>query len=245
VGDKLDLRLSHDKLYKQVADQIEGLIVGESLCPGDRLPSERQLAAQLGISRTVVREAIRLLSVRGLVEVKPGRGTYIRALSPHDAAAPIALLLKLRQCPDLLDHVYEVRHMIELEVAGLAAERATDEDHILMEAAIEEMAAHIDDPDEFITHDLAFHSALAAATHNDLFGVLLNAISGFWSEAALLAYQVPGAAEDSLNYHRDILRHVKARDPEKARRAMCEHVRYSQEQAQAASTGTATDQGEK
>jgi GntR family transcriptional regulator, transcriptional repressor for pyruvate dehydrogenase complex len=235
VGDKLDLCLSHDKLYKQVADQIEGLIVGESLCPGDRLPSERQLAEQLGISRTVVREAIRLLSVRGLVEVKPGRGTYIRALSPHDAAAPIALLLKLRQCPDLLDHVYEVRHMIEIEVAGLAAERATGEDHEVMEAAIEEMAAHIDDPEEFITHDLAFHSALAAATHNDLFGVLLNAISGFWSEAALLAYQAPGAAEDSLNYHRDILRHVKARDPEKARRAMCEHVRYSQEQAKAAS----------
>ena len=108
-------------------------------------------------------------------------------------------------------------------------------DYEVMEAAIEEMAAHIDDPEEFITHDLAFHSALAAATHNDLFGVLLNAISGFWSEAALLAYQAPGAAEDSLNYHRDILRHVKARDPEKARRAMCEHVRYSQEQAKAAS----------
>jgi GntR family transcriptional repressor for pyruvate dehydrogenase complex len=235
VGDKLDLCLSHDKLYKQVADQIEGLIVDESLCPGDRLPSERNLAEQLGISRTVVREAIRLLSVRGLVEVKPGRGTFVRALSPSDAAVPLQLLLKLRQCPDLLDNVYEVRHMIESEVAGLAAERATDQDYAALEAAIEGMAAHIDDPEEFITHDLAFHSALAAATHNDLFGVLLNAISGFWSEAALLAYQAPGAAEDSLNYHRDILRHVKARDPEKARRAMCEHVRYSQEQAKAAS----------
>jgi GntR family transcriptional repressor for pyruvate dehydrogenase complex len=97
------------------------------------------------------------------------------------------------------------------------------------------MAAHIDDPEEFITHDLAFHSALAAATHNDLFSVLLNAISSFWSEAALLAYQAPSAAEDSLAYHRDILRHVRARDSEKARRAMCKHVRYSQEQAQAAS----------
>ena len=237
MGNKFDLCLSHDKLYKQVADQIEGLIVGESLCPGDRLPGERQLAEQLGISRTVVREAIRLLSVRGLVEVKPGCGTYIRELSPKDAAAPLALLLKLRQCPDLLDNVYEVRHMIEIEVAGLAAERATAKDHELMEVTIKEMAAYIDKPEEFITHDLAFHSALAAATHNDLFSVLLNAISSFWSEAALLAYQVPSAAEDSLTYHRDILRHVKARDSEKARLAMCEHVRYSQKQAQAASAG--------
>jgi GntR family transcriptional repressor for pyruvate dehydrogenase complex len=242
VGNKLDLCLSHDKLYKQVADQIEGLIVGESLCPGERLPGERQLAEQLGISRTVVREAIRLLSVRGLVEVKPGRGTYVRVLSPRDAAVPLALLLKLRQCPDLLDNVYEVRQMIEVEVAGLAAERATVEDHKLMDAAIEGMATHIDEPEEFITHDLAFHSALAAATHNDLFSVLLNAISSFWSEAASLAYQAPSAAEDSLAYHRDILCHVKARDSEKARWAMCEHVRYSQRQAQAASA--AIDQGE-
>jgi len=245
VGNKLDLCLCHDKLYKQVADQIEELIVGEALCPGYRLPSERKLAEQLGISRTVVREAIRLLSVRGLVEVKPGCGTYVRALSPRDAAAPLALLLKLRQYPDLLDNVYEVRDMIEIEVAGLAAERATTEDHELMEAAIEEMATHIDEPEEFITHDLAFRSALAAATHNDLFSVLLNAISSFWSEAALLAYQAPSAAEDSLAYHRDILRHVKARDSEGARRAMCEHVRYSQEQAQAASARAAIEQGEK
>jgi GntR family transcriptional repressor for pyruvate dehydrogenase complex len=236
VGDKLDLRLFHDKLYKQVADQIEELIVGESLCPGDRLPGERQLAEQLGISRTVVREAIRLLSVRGLVEVKPGRGTFVRVLSPSDAAVPLQLLLKLRQCPDLLDHVYEVRHMIEIEVAGLAAERATEQDHMALEAAIEGMAVHIDDAEEFIMYDLAFHSALAAATHNDLFSVLLSAISGFWSEAAFLAYQAPSAAEDSLAYHRDILRHVEARDSEKARQAMCRHVRYSQEQAQAAST---------
>lgn len=243
MGNKLDLCLSHDKLYKQVADQIEGLIVGESLCPGDRLPSERQLAEQLGISRTVVREAIRLLSVRGLVEVKPGCGTFIREPSPKDAAAPLALLLKLRQCPDLLDNVYEVRHMVEVKVAGLAAERATDEDHGLMEAAIEEMAAHIDDPGEYIAHDLAFHSALAAATQNDLFSVLLNAISSFWSEAASLAYQAPSAAEDSLTHHRDILRCVKARDAEGASQAMCEHVRYSQEQAQAASG--ASGQGEK
>lgn len=245
MGNKLDLCLCHDKLYKQVADQIEGLIVGESLFPGDRLPSERKLAEQLGISRTVVREAIRLLSVRGLVEVKPGCGTFVRAISPSDAAVPLQLLLKLRQYPDLLDNVYEVRHMIEIEVAGLAAERATDQDRTALEEAIEGMATHIDDPEEFITHDLAFHSALAAATHNDLFSVLLNAISSFWSEAALLAYQAPSAAEDSLAYHRDILRHVKAHDSEKARRAMCQHVRYSQEQAQAASVGEAIDQGEK
>ena len=228
MGKKFDFDLCYDKLYKQVADQIQELIVSEALRPGDKLPGERELAEQLGVSRTVVREAIRLLSVRGLVEVKPGCGTYVREPSPRDAAAPIELLLKLRQCPNFLDNLYEVRHMIEVEVAGLAAERATGEDFAAMEAAIEGMRAHVGDADRFVHHDLVFHSALADATHNDLFSILLNAISDLWSKGAMLAYQAPSAAEDSLAHHCNVLQHVKAQDQEKARQAMREHIRQSQ-----------------
>jgi GntR family transcriptional repressor for pyruvate dehydrogenase complex len=226
--------LYRDTLYEQVADQIQELIVAESLRPGDKLPCERDLAERLGVSRTVVREAIRALCVRGLVKVKAGRGTYVQQPTPKDMAAPIGLLLKLRQCPDTLNDLYEARCMIEVECAGLAAERATDEDCAALEADIEEMKAHVADAEEFIRRDLAYHSSLADATHNDLFSVLLSVISDLWLEVALLTYQAPGAAESGLKHHRKILQRIKERDAEGARRAMRDHIRHSRNLAEAA-----------
>jgi len=235
VGEKFDFPLRRDKLYKQVADQIQGLIVAESLRPGDKLPGERELAERLGVSRTVVREAIRVLGVRGLVKVKAGCGTYVQEPSPKDAAAPIELLLKLRQCPDSFNNLYEIRYMIEVEIAGLAAERATDEDYAAMEAAIEGMTAHLNDPEQFTHYDLTFRSALAVATHNDLFSVLLSAISDFWLKMGRLAYQAPGATEVGLAHQRDVLKWVKERNSEKARQAMRDHICHSQSLVEAVS----------
>jgi GntR family transcriptional repressor for pyruvate dehydrogenase complex len=204
------------------------LIVTEVFRAGEKLPGERKLAERLGVSRTVVREAVRVLSARGLVEVKAGCGTYVREPSPDDAAAPIELLLKLRKCPGFFDNLYEIRHTIEIEIAGLAAERATEEDHVAMENVIEGMAAHIDDLEQFVQYDLAFRSALAAATHNDLFSVLLSATKDLWFKGERLAYQALGAAEGGLAYCREILKRVKERDSEKARHAMRDHICHSQ-----------------
>jgi len=228
MGEKFEFPLQRDKLYTQVADQVQKLIISESLRPGDKLPSERELAERMSVSRTVVREAIRVLGVRGLVKVKAGCGTYVQQPTPKDTAAPIELLLKLRQCPDFFSNLYEIRHMIEIEIAGLAAERATDEDYVALEAAVEGMAAHAKGPEQFVQYDLAFRSALAAATHNDLFSVLLSATQDLWLKGGLLAYQVPGAAEGGLAHYRDILKRVKERDPEKARQAMRDQICHSQ-----------------
>ncbi len=231
---QFDFPLQRNKLYEQVADQIQELIVAESLRPGDKLPCERDLAQRLGVSRTVIREAIRVLCVRGLVTVKAGCGTYVRRPTPKDITAPIGLLLKLRQCPNTLNDLYEARCILEVECAGLAAERATDEDCAALEAALEAMKAHIADAEAFIHHDWMFHSALADATHNELFSVLLGVIGDLWREAALLTYQAPGAAESGLKYHRKILQRIRARDAEGARRAMHEHIRRSRSLAEAA-----------
>jgi GntR family transcriptional repressor for pyruvate dehydrogenase complex len=233
VDEKFDFSIRRDRLYEQVTEQLQDLIVTESLRPGDKLPGERDLAERLGVSRTVIREAIRVLGVRGLVKVKPGCGTYIQELSPKDAAAPIELFLRLRQAPDSFDHLYEIRRMIEVEAAGLAAERATEEDHAAMEAAIEGMVAHQDDPERFTQYDLAFHTALAGATHNELFSVLLSPIANLWVKVVLISVHAPGATEDGVNYHRQVLRCVKERDSEKARQAMRAHIRHSQGLAEA------------
>jgi GntR family transcriptional repressor for pyruvate dehydrogenase complex len=218
----------HDKLYKQVVDQIQELIITEVFRPRERLPGERELAERLGVSRTVVREAIRVLSARGLVQVKAGCGTYVRKPSPDDAAAPIELLLKLQKCPSFFDNLYEIRHTIEIEIAGLAAERAREEDYAAMEDAIEGMATHTDDLEQFVQSGLAFRSALAAATHNDLFSVLLAATKDLWFKGERLAYEAPGATESGLAHCRAILRCVQERDPERARQAMHDHICHSQ-----------------
>ena len=223
-----DLSIRRDRLYKQVADQIQELIIAESLRAGDKLPGERELAERLGISRTVVREAIRTLSVRGLVRVKAGCGTYIQELTAEDAAAPIELLFKLRQTAGSLDNLYEIRRMMEIEIAGLAAERATDEDYAALEDAIEGMAASVDDPDQLTEYDMAFHSALAVATQNELFSLLLSMIASVWHKMILVSAHARGAAEAGLQHHRNLLGCVSERDPERAREAMRAHIRESQ-----------------
>jgi len=235
MEDIFELSIRRERLYKQVADQIQELIVAESLKPGDKLPSERELAERLGLSRTVVREAIHTLSIRGLVHVKPGCGAYVRQLRPEDAAASMELLLKLRQTPRSLENLYELRRMLETEIAALAAERATEDDLRALEEAVAGMEQHADDLERYAESDLAFHAALAAATQNGLFCALLDSIGHLWREIIRISLDAPGALRDGVRYHRQILACVQARDVEGARRVMLEHVRHSQHLVEAVS----------
>ncbi len=235
MEDIFELSIRRDRLYKQVADQIQELIVAESLKPGDRLPSERELAERLGLSRTVVREAIHTLAVRGLVHVKPGCGAYVRELRPEDAAASMGLLLKLRQAPRSLDDLYEVRRMLEAEIAALAAERATADDVRALQEAVAGMEESADDLERYAEYELAFHAALAAATQNGLFCTLLDSIGHLWHEIIRISLDAPGAPRDGLHYHRQILACIEQRDIEGARRVMLEHVRHSQHLVEAVS----------
>lgn len=228
MSELFGFRLQRDKLYTQVADQIEQLIADESLHPGDKLPGEREMAERMGVSRTVVREAIRVLGVRGLIVVKTGCGTYVQEPSAKNAAASIERLLKLRQTSEPFTHIHEVRRMIEVETAGLAAERATDEDIAGLQSTIEGMSASQTDPDTYIKYDQAFHEGLAEATHNSLFNVLLSPISDLLHQVILMSVQAPGALDAGLAHHRNILERVQQRDPEAARQAMRDHLQKAQ-----------------
>jgi GntR family transcriptional regulator, transcriptional repressor for pyruvate dehydrogenase complex len=228
MDEMFDFSLRRDKLPQQVADQLQDLILTASLCPGDKLPGERELAERMGVSRTVIREAIRVLSDRGLVKVKSGCGTYVRALSHKDAAASIELFLKQRPSGQSFQHVAEVRRMIEVEAAGLAAERATANDYAKMEAAIQGMASAILDPNRYAEHDVAFHSAVIDATHNDLINVLLGPISDLLAEMVRVSLDAPRAVEEGLAHHRNILVQIRAGDPIQARQAMRAHVEHAQ-----------------
>ena len=226
----LDIPLKRDKLYDQVANQIEKLIIEESFHPGDKLPSERNLAVQIGISRTVVREATRILNVRGLVKIKPGKGTFVQKLTPNDAAAPISLFLKLQQSANTFLNLCEVRFTLETEIAGLAAEKATDKDITAMEAAVQDMAGHVENEHEFVEYDLAFHSSVAEATQNDLYSILLAPITDLLLEFRLTAYSCDSqrSIEGGLTHHSRILNQIKKRDRKGAQSAMRDHLVQAQ-----------------
>jgi len=229
MSKSLSFPLHRDALHTQIADRIEQMIITQSLSPGDRLPGERDLAEGLDVSRAVVREALRTLSGRGLINVRPGSGAYVQEPSPQHAAAPLELLLRLQQRPDVIVDVrdirdlFEIRRTLEIEIAGFAAKRATAEDLAAMEASIEHMVVHIDATQRFMGDDQAFHLALANATQNRLFSVLLTPISGLLVRMCR-RYATRTLIEVSLSKHRQILDRVEEKDPRGAREIMRDHI---------------------
>jgi len=227
LSEMFDFDLQRDQLYTQVAHRLQQLIVAESLVPGDKLPGERVLAARLGVSRTVVREAIRVLADRGLLKVKQGCGTYVRDLSAKDAAAPLGLLLKMRKCPDTAERLTEVRRTIEVDIAGYAAERATQEDVAALEGHLSLMREHASDPESYSEHDLGFHLALAKATQNPYYDLLIQALAALLSETIRLTLIAPEATEAGMRHHTRLLGAIRGRSPDDARQAMADHLTTS------------------
>lgn len=216
-------------LSTRVIRQIEDLVLQKKLTPGDRLPSERDLAEQLGVSRTVVREAIRSLVARGLLEVRPGIGATVRQPSAATVSESVHLFLRTGGSELTYPKVHEIRRVLEIEIAGLAAERRTTDDLAHLEAILDEMSAIGEDRERFAESDVNFHAALADATQNELFSLLLDSIADIMLEVRYSGFELAGAPERALHYHRAIYAQVKAGDPEGARDAMREHLKEAEE----------------
>jgi DNA-binding FadR family transcriptional regulator len=230
VSDRLVNELTREAtLTERVVAELERLILESRLGDGDRLPSERELAAQFGVSRTVVREAVRALAAKRLLDVGVGRGTVVRAPSAVSAAESMKLLLRMQASGTDADKVSEVRRTLENEIAALAAARRTEADLAAMDTVIEAAESRRTDPDAFLKEDLAFHSLLARATHNELFGLLLDSLAEVLLESRLLALRIPGTARRALDHHSRVLEAVRAGDPDQARAAMDAHMDEARE----------------
>ena len=210
-------------LTERAQQQFEELIVSGKLKPGDRLPSESEMGKMLGVSRTVVREAVRLLSARGLVEARSGSGIYVRELNSGMIREPIDLLLRCRAIK--VEDIIDVRTLMEVHLAGLAAERATSEDIAAMEQAIAALHNPRLSPREYAEIDVAFHACLAAASGNPLFGILSQSLNAVMIDPIRFTFErSTSARNDTIQEHGRILDRVKARDPEGARQAMAESL---------------------
>ena len=218
-------------LADRVTCQIEQLIIEGRLQPGDRLPPERELAQQFGVSRTVIREAVRALVAKSLLEVEPGSGTTVCSPTAKSVAQSMSLLLRSGQAETDYDKIHEVRRILEVEIAGLAAERRTEEDLKMMEEILRQTAeAEIqDDRDSFPECDVAFHAALARATQNDLFPLLLDSMADIMIKVRQLGFEVPDMPMRALKHHCAVFEQVRVSDAQGARQAMHEHLIESED----------------
>jgi GntR family transcriptional repressor for pyruvate dehydrogenase complex len=223
------------RLYEQIVQQIEASILKGAMKPGDQLPAERDLAQQFGVSRTAVREAVKALREKGLVEAHHGRGTFIRDGTSQAVRQSLDLMIKIGQ-PDGSTHLAEVREILEPEIAALAATRIEEQHLSMMREAMGVMdGTRKDDAEAFIEGDLDFHLALAEAAANPLILSLLDSIVGLLREQRLKTFYVKGGPERGQQHHRRILEAVEDHDAERARVAMRAHLRQVREDSSARS----------
>jgi GntR family transcriptional regulator, transcriptional repressor for pyruvate dehydrogenase complex len=204
-----------------LASRLEEELAGGGVQPGTKLPSERQLAIRFGVSRPVVREALRSLVERGLIEISPGRGAFVRAMRVSDAARPLAALYR-RQNATPRDLV-EARLMLEREAAGLAAERAAAGELEAMERVLQRFD-RTGDLIERARCDIAFHSLIARMSQNPVIETMFSSIASLTFELMLRSLSDPAVSREGLPYHREIADAIRDRDPDRAREAIVGHL---------------------
>jgi GntR family transcriptional repressor for pyruvate dehydrogenase complex len=209
------------RLSDKVAEMMLETILSKRLDVGDRLPSERELGEQFGVSRTVVREAVRELVAKGVIEVRSGSGLRVAAVDASAVSESMSLFLRGGALD--FEKVHEVRRVLEVHIAGLAAERARPEDVAALRAVHERMEAESGDVEAAARDDLEFHRVIARATHNELYLVLLDSIGG--SQVDIRRENLgSGSAPATLEQHAQVFDRIAAQDPEGAREAMAAHL---------------------
>jgi GntR family transcriptional regulator, transcriptional repressor for pyruvate dehydrogenase complex len=228
------------RLYEQIVQQVEESIHKGALKPGNQLPPERELAQQFGVSRTAVREAVKALREKGLVEAYPGRGTFVTDGTSHAIRQSLDRMIRIGQ-PEGSTYLAEVREILEPEIAALAATRADAEDLTSMREAVSIMDKAKRDSDAFIEADLDFHLALAEAAANPLILSLIDSIVGLLREQRLRIFQVEGGPERGQYHHKRIMEAIEKHDPLGAREAMKAHLRQVREDCQELPSGQEPD----
>ncbi len=226
IGDcaRMYSRVNNTRLYQQLVENIRQQILNDQLREGDRLPNERDLALSFGVSRTVVREAIKTLAKEGLVEVRHGIGTFIAIRTSQALSQSFDLMMMIEGGHGSND-IVEIREILEPSIAALAALRATDDDIESLKTDVRKMDASMEDMEGFVTADHSFHVTLARATHNIIIPHLLNPIVDLLHWQRKRIFYVEQGPQSGQYYHKQILDAVIRRDSDGAREAMIAHLK--------------------
>jgi len=214
----------------RVVEHVRRLIEGGELKPGDRLPGERDLAHELGLSRPSVRSGLEALESMGVVVSRRGAGTFIAEGPPDLGREPLSLLASLHGFTPA--EMFEARLVLEVGIAGLAARHAEGEPLAAMAEEVTEMFASVDEPAAFLRHDVRFHRAVAAGCGNRVLAALMEMVAAQFYELRKETVERARNLRQSAEMHRRIFRAIRAHDAEGARAAMTEHLlhaRHSQD----------------
>jgi GntR family transcriptional regulator, transcriptional repressor for pyruvate dehydrogenase complex len=214
-------------MAEQVITQVREMIRHGSLKPGDRLPPERELAKRLGISRASLRHGLQSLAAIGVLTSRHGSGTYIAEGPPALDSEPLSMLADLHRFKP--NEMFEARKILESGLAAMAAENAQPEHLASMAEEITEMYASLDDPQEYLIHDIRFHRAVAAASGNQILAALMNMVSTAMYERRRATVERATDLKESVEFHRQIYRLIRAGKPDEARTAMSEHLELAQQ----------------
>jgi GntR family transcriptional regulator, transcriptional repressor for pyruvate dehydrogenase complex len=216
----------HDKpdSAATVVAHVRELIDRGALGPGARLPPERDLARQVGVSRPTVRAGLRTLAALGVVRSRRGSGTYIPEGPPSLGAEALSFLAALHKFT--VDDVYEARRILEVGAAGIAAERATPDQLATLADEVSGLFASLNDRQVFLVHDINFHRSIAAASGNPIVASLVEMVSALYYERRRTTAEraVDRDLRDAADAHRHIYQAVRAKDVERARRLMHDHL---------------------
>jgi GntR family transcriptional repressor for pyruvate dehydrogenase complex len=210
----------------RVVEHARRLIESGVLKPGDRLPGERDLAREIGVSRPSVRSGLQALEAMGVVVSRRGSGTFIADGPPDLGTEPLSLLASLHRFTP--SEMFEARLLLEVGIAGLAARSARAEHLAAMAEETTEMFAALADPAAFLRHDVRFHRAVAGGCGNRVLAALMEMVAAQFYELRKQTVEHARDLRSSAEMHRRIFRAIRARDENGARLAMAEHLKRAQ-----------------
>ncbi len=213
---------------EEVVTRLREMIQRGEISAGDRLPPERDLAKLLGVSRPTLRAGIRSLTTVGILQSRQGAGTFVTEAgeSPTLDGSPLRMMAALHGFT--IDEMFEARLSLEMSIAALAAERVSSEQMTQMAEEVAGMYASMDEPEQYLVHDMRFHQIVAAASGNRILTSLMNMIAKILFESRSKTVHRALDLKDSAEQHREIYRAIRARNPEDARQAMRHHLTAAQ-----------------
>ena len=207
---------------QEAVRQIQELVRRRELGPGEKLPPERLLARELGVSRSTLREAIRALVAMNILVSRHGDGTYVSSLDPELLAEPFHFALSMSD--ESLLHLFEVRKLVETACAALAAERIGDDELDQLERILLDSEARLEDPEELLDRDVELHTTIVRATRNPVLVQLMSGVGSLALASRRRTVVLPGVTRTSLADHRKIVAALHARAPAAAAEAMSSHL---------------------
>jgi len=219
--------LKKTKLYEEISAQLVSHIHSGHFKPGDKLPPERTLAEQLGVSRTAIREALRSLESMGYIESKVGGGTYVRAISLESIISPVSAMLNKDE--KLIAELLSVRLLLETEIASLAAQNITLEKAAKLKTSLQVMEEEIARGEIGLTGDNMFHSCLAEISENGAMSLISDMCAELLSKTRLATLEIPGQPQDTVRDHYEIYDAVIAGNAALAAKKMTMHLNKAHE----------------